>query len=608
MTKKNVLTKAKKLKADQLAREHRFDEAQTLYENICQIDRSDVEAWIKLSAIHRRLGRFQEAESCGRQAVTLQPDLAQAHYILAAALHSQNRTEEALAGYRRAIKLKPDFTIVHYLLGNALLNTGLVEESLPYFHQAIALQPDHYEALCDLGAALLRLNLIEEAATPLQQASALRPGAPEALINLASLRERAGHIDEALTLYQRVLCTHPNAIDALARLAALLEKLGRLDEAKILVERGFPLTTTPSPTLTLVAARLARREGRIEEAVTLLKTLDGQSLPNSIKGEVLVLLGQFYDRLGDADSAYPQFVEGNRCLALATRSITADADRYLQRVRSARDYLVKDFAASMDEENHVRGEAPVFLVGFPRSGTTLLDQALDCHPALQTMEEQPAAAIMENAFLEWAGGRRDAVADLGSEQVSFLRKIYFDEVARSIQRKPGTVLVDKMPLNLVRVPLLWRVFPEARFILALRHPCDVCLSCFMQSFAVNEAMANFFTLEGAVRAYAEVMGFWMDLERTLPLHHHRVRYESMVTDFEGEMRALLDVLGVGWDDAVLGHTEHASQRSVINTPSYHQVTQPIYQHAKYRWKRYANQFESLMPGLRPYIKHFGYEE
>jgi len=359
MPKQNVLTKAKKLKADQLAQEHRYDEAQTLYEDICQIDRLDVEVWIKLSATHRRLGHFQEAESCGRQAVALQPNLALAHYILAAALHSQNRTEEALAGYRRAIQLKPDFTIVHYLLGNALLNTGFVEESVPCFHQAIALQPNCYEALCDLGAALLRLNFIEEAATPLQQASVLRPGAPEALINLASLNERAGHIDEALTLYQRVLRTHPNAIDALVRLAALLEKLGRLDEAKMLVEQGFPLTTTPHPMLVLVAARLARRDGRIQEAVTLLKTLDGQYSSNSIKGEALVLLGQLYDSLGDADSAYPQFVEGNRCLALATRSITADADRYLEKVQSAHDYLANHFSAPINEENRVRDEAPV---------------------------------------------------------------------------------------------------------------------------------------------------------------------------------------------------------------------------------------------------------
>ncbi len=262
---------------------------------------------------------------------------------------------------------------------------------------------------------------------------------------------------------------------------------------------------------------------------------------------------------------------------------------------------IADKAASEDD-------APVFLVGFPRSGTTLLEQILDCHPALQALEEMPAAAAMEQVFLGWVGDRVEAIADLEPLQISELRQAYFAETARHLERRPGTTLVDKLPLNLIRVPLIWRVFPNARFILALRHPCDVCLSCFMQSFAANEAMSSFYTLENTVRTYAEVMGLWQDYTRALPLRYHAIRYEDMVTDFEKETRALLDFLGVGWNEAVLNHTEHARQRSNINTPSYHQVTQPIYLHAKYRWRRYAREFEPMMPILRPFMERFGYTD
>jgi hypothetical protein len=215
---------------------------------------------------------------------------------------------------------------------------------------------------------------------------------------------------------------------------------------------------------------------------------------------------------------------------------------------------------------------------------------------------------MVRAFEDMAQGRENALAELSEAQIAQLRKTYFDEVAHHIELRPGNLLVDKMPLNTVNVHLIWRVFPQAKFILAIRHPCDVCFSCFMQNFRINEAMASFFSLDSAARTYDAVMRTWLEAAARLPLDFHRIRYEDLVADFEGETRALLTFLGVGWDDQVLGHTEHAIRRGTINTPSYHQVTQPIYAHAKFRWKRYASQFAPVMPTLKPYIEYFGYTE
>lgn len=607
MARRNPLSHAKKLQANQLARENRLEEARALYETVCRTDKLDVEAWIKLSAIQRRLGHGQEAVECGRHAVKLQPSLALAHYTLAAALHSQGKMEEALASYRRTLQLDPNFALVHYLLGNVLEHTGHMDEALASYRRAIALQPGFFEAMNNLGAALTRLNLLDEAAEVFRQALTLRPNAPEVLANLGSVAERKGQVEAALALFQRALLVRPNAVEVIARLAAFLEKQGRLDEAKAQIECGLALTT-PHPLLALAAARVARSEGRIQDAVALLEAIDVKALGHGMAGEIQILLGQLHDRFEDAAKAYPLLLEGNRRLALANRSGEADASHYLESIRMASRYLSSQLVESVVGEAVAAEDTPVFLVGFPRSGTTLLEQILDCHPALQALEEMPAAAAMERVFRGWAGERLEALAELDPGQVSDLRQAYFAEVGRHVKRRPGTALVDKLPLNLVRVPLIWRVFPNARFILALRHPCDVCLSCFMQSFAINEAMASFSTLESTVRTYAAVMGLWQDYARVLPLRYYAVRYEDMVTDFESETRALLDFLGVGWDDALLRHAEHARQRSTINTPSYHQVTQPIYQHAKYRWKRYAKELEPMMPILRPYIEHFGYTD
>lgn len=605
MTNRNQLTHLKKRQADQLAKENRLEEARVLFEAVCRTDKMDVEAWIKLSTTQRRLGHGLEAETCGRRAVSLQPSLALAHYALATALDSRGKMEEALASYGKTLQLDPGFALVHYLRGNIQHRVGRLEDAMAGYRKAIALQPGFFEAMINLAAILTKLDMLDEADDVLHQALKLRPNATEVLINLAGVAERKGQADEALSLFQRALNTRSDSVEIMARLAAFLEKIGRLDEAKKQIERGLSISRT-HPGLTLVAARVARDEGRLQEALTLLKEVDTKFLDHHMAGEIQVLLGQLYDRLGDAERAFPLFMDGNRRLVQATRSDEADVNLYLEKIQSAGRYLSNRLVESVVGKAAADGDTPVFLVGFPRSGTTLLEQILDCHPALQTMEEMPAAAAMEQVFLSRNGDRPEALADLDPVQVGELRQAYYSEVGRHLERRPGTLLVDKLPLNLVRVPLIWRVFPNARFILALRHPCDVCLSCFMQSFSANEAMASFSTLESTVRTYAAVMGLWQDYVHALPLRHHALRYEDMVTDLEKEARSLLDFLGVGWNEAVLNHTEHARQRGVINTPSYHQVTQPIYQHAKYRWKRYAREFEPMMPILNPFIERFGY--
>lgn len=222
------------------------------------------------------------------------------------------------------------------------------------------------------------------------------------------------------------------------------------------------------------------------------------------------------------------------------------------------------------------------------------------------MEEKGAVAAMVNAFLADANDGEEALAELSEEGISRLRQIYFDEVKRHIAISPGTLVLDKMPLNTVGVPVIWRVFPNARFILAIRHPCNVSLSCLMQNFAVNDGMASFFSLEDTAHVYAAVMGAWRKYVDLLPLTYHRIRYEDPIADVEWECRSLLTFLGLAWDDAVLKHTEHARKRGAINTPSYHQVVQPIYQHAMYRWKRYESHFAPVMATLQPFIDYFGY--
>jgi tetratricopeptide (TPR) repeat protein len=607
VSKKNILTAAKKRKADQLAIDNRLDEARVLYASVCQVDRSDIEALIKLGDINRRLGLYPESEQACRRAVTLKPNFALAHHFLGVSLHCQGAVGEALSSYRKAIELQPRLPDAHYLLGNALDGMGHIEEALASYRRAIALRPDYFEALSDLGAALTVLGEIEEASIILNRALSLRPNSPDALCNISNLFQAQGKTVEAGGILERAVKANPNSVAAIGMLSVFLERSGRLPEAKALTERGLALAPN-DPRLVLVATRLARRDKRLKDAADLLESIRGhKNLKLVDSAEILISLGQLYDQLGD-ERAFPLLVAGNQQAAKASLLREEDKFLYLRRAEAMRRQLTDDLAQSISAAKHSDGKSPIFLVGFPRSGTTLLEQILDSHPALQTMEEKPTVAAMANQFHTLAGGRENALATLAETDIEQLRQVYFEQADQFVSRSPDTLLVDKMPLNTVSIPVIMRVFPQAKFILAIRHPCDVCLSCFMQNFAANAGMSSFYTLEDTVRFYVAVMGAWQAYEQALPIQYHRIRYEDLIADLENETRALLNFLGVGWDDAVMGHVEHAQSRSMIQTPSYHQVTQPIYQYAKYRWKRYAKEFEPFMADLRPFIEYFGYGE
>jgi hypothetical protein len=243
----------------------------------------------------------------------------------------------------------------------------------------------------------------------------------------------------------------------------------------------------------------------------------------------------------------------------------------------------------------------VFLIGFPRSGTTLLDTFLLGHPAVQVVEERSTLRGVDALF-----SRYETLPNLGSTAIDRLRARYFEDLAGFAPPCPGGVVIDKFPLYMHRVPLIHRLFPEARFILALRHPLDVVLSCFITNFKLNPAMANFLDLEKAARLYDLSFDYLERCRALLPLNVHVVRYEALVADQEAELRPLLDFLGLPWHGPVLDHRKAAEERGNIRTASYAQVTEGIYDRARGRWTRYRDQLAPVIPILEPWIEKLGY--
>jgi len=246
--------------------------------------------------------------------------------------------------------------------------------------------------------------------------------------------------------------------------------------------------------------------------------------------------------------------------------------------------------------------APVFLVGFPRSGTTLLDTIFMGHPDVQVMEERP---VLHELKLKTGGF--DAIAGMNEAEVRDAQEQYFQIASKYLQLREGSLLIDKSPLHLQDVPFIYRLFPDARFILALRHPADAVLSCFIAMFRMNNSMSNFLQLDTAAEFYDLAFSMWERGRELFPLEVHTVVYEKVVEDPEAVLKPVVEALGLAWRHEMLDHQRTAKARGVITTASYAQVTQPLYREAVGRWRRYRKHLEPVLPTLAPWIDKLGYE-
>jgi Sulfotransferase family len=250
--------------------------------------------------------------------------------------------------------------------------------------------------------------------------------------------------------------------------------------------------------------------------------------------------------------------------------------------------------------------SPAFIVAFPRSGTTLLELALDAHPQLQSMDEQP---FMQKALedLVDAGARYPRqMSQLGSTELERVRERYWERVGRKLTLQPGQRLVDKNPLNLLRLPAIRRVFPNAHILLAIRHPCDVMLSCYMQHFRAPDFALMCRDLPTLAIGFRRAFDFWYQQQAMLAANVRELRYEQYVADFEAQSRGIIDFLGLPWHDAVLAPGEQALRKGFISTPSYTQVVQPVNDRSVGRWRRYQQYFAGALPAIQPCLERWDY--
>lgn len=503
----------------------------------------------------------------------------------------------AAEAFERAIKLAPDSQPIRLNFGNILIEGGDPVKGEMVLQEAAAADPSDYKPLRALYDHYVTTAREEDAYRVITEAARRAP--EDATLQTEYGREAGKFNDYSNSdaAYRRALDLDPQFAGAFVGLASNLERTNQEDQLDGLRDEAES-NGTEIAVLDYIDALRFRRSGNLTAALTALDR-SAESLP---AGRNLHLRGLLLDRLEQFDEAFATFTEMNQVNIDHVSKPRDRAKAYFDVVKHTNETLTPEWVASWTPPLPPDWRpTPVFLGSFPRSGTTLLDTMLMADPNVIVLEEQPYVAKMQVE-----SGGFDALAGMDSEALTKARDTYWDRVAKHGTLTPQTLVVDKQPLHTNNIPAIMRLFPDARFILAMRHPCDVLLSCFMTNFRTNIAMANFLDLSDAANLYDLTFSNWLQARRVFDLPVQTVVYERLVEDTSRELRPLFDWLGLDWPGDDVDHRGAARARGVVNTASYAQVTEPIYQRAAGRWHRYAKQLEPVFHQLRPWAERFGY--
>jgi Flp pilus assembly protein TadD len=568
---------------------------------------TELEQRISAARQQHREGNITEAEAVYLDILNERPEHAEAWHLLGVVCLQRGQLAEAEKHIRRAISIDNSQAAFYSNLGNVLGAQNRIQEAYECFIQALDLDSRHLAALSNAATALLSMDRAREAKGFCKRILAIVPGDTNARLNLAAalMEERDTHA--AIAVLREALEIQPGNSELLFQLASALEFTNQLDEASEIIERATSIEPG-STRLSMLAGLISRRQGKLEVAEQYLKAAIEAGLSEKEEIEAFNQLGLTLDATGNAKDAFAAFERSNQLMARFVGAQKASGQAYLREVAEIKGFFTKEKTAALLERFGTDDSfRPVFFVGFPRSGTTLLEQVLKAHPGLVTTDEKSPLSAVIRELRGYPGGYPHALDRLAPEDLGRLRQ-YFREFCRAnFADLKDKKLVDKLPLNIVHLGLAELLFPEAKVLVALRDPRDACLSCFMQKFEINHAMANFLDLRTTGLAYNAVMGSWLHYRALFEDRWLEYRYESLVANFDETVTRVLDFIGVGWHEAIHGYRQAARQR-VITTPSYRDVTAPVNDSALARWRRYEQQMAPILPSLEPFIEAFAYEK
>ncbi len=591
----------------------RLEEAEEKCLKALDLEPNYPEALSNLGNVYHDRGDYENAEKYYRLAIANRPDYAEAHNNLCVALMTHSRYEEAVMHGRYAVSFRPNYGEAYMNLCDALRNLGHVDEARKAIEQAVILQPESAEVHMELADVLLMQDRYGDAEVALNRAEELKPESPRVYIKLSSVLERANKIDEALKAvdkavqmnpeapqahlrkgriylldnrldeteknYKKALELSPNAPGVLLALADMYLTIGELKKAEKYVEKARPLATNmPQFYDTLTHLKTFTKDDDDFKAMRALeKNVEARGLEQATS--LHFALFSAYEDIGDYKKAFEHLKKANDYKRRLVPYQPA-----VQRHAFAR--IKETYTPATIEALQGKGynsKAPVFIVGMPRSGTTLTEQIISAHPDVYGAGELSVLSRIER---ESGGVNAENCRALGEKYVKAVKKLDKSRTAKRI--------TDKMPGNFTHIALIRSILPQAKIIHCRRNPIDNCLSCYKQNFARGQYWSyQLDELAEQHNLYRDLMAYWREL---LPDQFLEIDYEETVANFEEQARTLIDFVGLPWDKACL--KPHKNKRAVL-TASKTQVIKPVYQSSVKGWKRYEKQLKPLIDGLGP---------
>ena len=582
--------------------ENKLDKAEYYYDEVIKENKENIKANLYLGIVFAQQKKFIEAKTQFEKTLNVSPKNIDALNNLGLVYKELNEIDNSLDCFKKVIAINSNFITSYNNLSILYQNLKKYSEAEKILIKALDIDSNNLEIKLSLAILYKDILQFEKSKKLFLEILDKNPKSLIALINYGNLLKNTGDKKESEKCFRKAIEINPKYFPAYNNLLVLYERTNQNNKLKELIDKA-EINFKNNITLQLFHGHYLYKIEDFKSSLNILKNIKFND--NEYQKEKLrnLLLAKNYDKIDETNTAFEYFQKTNN-ISLKYKDRDIDKTKALKIISNRINYF--KFQNKEISSNSNTNDSPVFLIGFPRSGTTLLDTILRSHPSIEVLEEKSNTTDMINSLNKIINGDLNNLENIQVDEIELLRNNYLESLKKNINSDiSNKIIIDKMPLNIVHVGEIIKIFPYAKFILAIRHPCDCVLSCFMQNFRLNDSMANFLNIEDSSEMYNLVMTLWKHYEK-LNINYQIVKYEDIVQNFKKTTESLLSFLKVPWTDNVLKFYEVAQSRNLINTPSYDQVYRPIYSESAYRWKKYEDKIKPILPILKPWINEFNY--
>lgn len=557
-------------------------DAENSYKQALKYNPANFSTYNNLGKLMRITSRLPEAQEFLNSALRINPSSPEAHYNLGLVFRKLNKPEEAIKHFERVIELRSNFIDAYHYLGDTLLLIGDMDGALAQFLKALSLNPDISKIHVSVASLYKEFSLFDKALSHYETAFRLDQDNAQALVGLALLKADTGSFEEALTLLRDGSRRLPDNLDIAIGICNLLVLKREYKEAYHHIE-AFMMNAETDSNIVLAYASLTPQVGDTKKAIYLLETVrKGNVLSAPMRENIEYQLGRLYEDEHDYDNAFHHYAEVKNI-----RPVPSDLGKRLANMKEIKKAFSREFLSSAPRST-IKDNRPVFILGMPRSGTSLVEQILASHPDVFGGGERTFLWKIKKSLP--GGAYPELISALTQEQINECAQRYLDQI--SALSNSAVRITDKLPHNYLHIGLIDIFFPDARIIHCVRDPADTCTSIFTRIFNLNHRYArNLADLGAYYREYEKLMNYW---KRVIKVPLLEVKYEDLVSDFDHKAHALVEFCDLPWDPAC---NEFYNSKRIVNTPSFDQVSRPIYSSSIGRWKHFESHLQPLIKAL-----------